>query len=243
MKVTNFELDNKSYKIPVKEFEPESEAELAVIGVHGFAGDKESSVLKRLGEALCERSGALVCFDFPAHGTSSADDSMLRVENCKNDLMTVVDYVKSKYKNAKYAVFATSFGGYITLQCSDMLDDFKLLLRAPAVTMADAFINKIIPVSLDEFREKRQALCGFERLMYVPYDFYDDLATRAVPTPKNETMIIHGTLDDLIEYDAVKKFAESAENIKLISVEGADHRFKRKGDLDAIIDNAILWLF
>ncbi len=50
-------------------------------------GDKESSVPAALGDELSRRNSALLCFDFPAHGDSEAEDGCLRVDNCKNDLL------------------------------------------------------------------------------------------------------------------------------------------------------------
>ena len=144
METRSFLLDSSGGKIPCRAFLPEGEAELAVLGVHGFAGDKESSVLYKLAEALCLRRGALVCFDFPAHGESRAPDSHLRVHRCMEDFLTVADHIRQQFPGCRYGVFATSFGGYITLLCAERIPDFGMVLRAPAVTMAETFIRRII---------------------------------------------------------------------------------------------------
>ena len=123
MKIKEFNIELQKYSIPCKLFTPAEKVKQIIIGVHGFAGDKESSVLAALAEQLVKKNCALICFDFPAHGKSSTPDSFLRVENCIQSLMEVVKYVKNHFPESKYGIFATSFGGYITLVCSEKLKD------------------------------------------------------------------------------------------------------------------------
>lgn len=227
--------------IPCKVFLPEGDPELVVLGVHGFAGDKDSSVLKRLAQALCENRGALVCFDFPAHGESRAEDSQLRVETCMEDFLAAADYVRGTFPGKRYGVFATSFGGYITLQCAEKIPDFQLVLRAPAVTMAETFISTIIPCGKEEFLEQGGAWCGFERKMFVSRAYYQDLLDNPPRIPHVPLLILHGTADDVIPFEAVRAIAESNPNVKLVPFEGADHRFKRKGEIERIVEAAMGW--
>lgn len=237
-----FALQTEDYSIPCKLFTA-GDPEFVVIGVHGFAGDKESSVLAALADRLCRMKGALLCFDFPAHGESAAPDACLRVGNCRRDLLCVVDYVRRNFPDRGYGLFATSFGGYITLLCSEELKDFRIILRAPAVTMARSFMECIVSVTEKEFLEAGGATCGFERKMFVPYEFYRDLLDNSVAVPEEEILIIHGTEDDVIPYEAVKTLAEEHPQVRLISVEGADHRFKGPGECEMIVEKSVQWFF
>ena len=243
MEIKEFGICTERYLIPCKSFMPETTIKKVVIGVHGFAGDKDSSVLSALAEELALNESGLICFDFPAHGKSEASDNLLRVENCMQDLLDVADYVREKYPQKEYGVFATSFGGYITLLCSDKLPEFKIALRAPAVTIANSFVEKIIPVSKVEFINNKGALCGFERKMYVTVDFYEDLLKHEIQIPNEEILVIHGTEDDIVPFADVKNIADKHPNIKLIPIIGADHRFKKKGELERIIESAMKWYF
>lgn len=243
MKIKEFNIELEEFDIPCKLFTPTGNIKKIILGVHGFAGDKESSVLKALAEKLVEKDCALICFDFPAHGKSSAPDSFLRVEKCIQSLMEVVKFVKTHFPESEYGIFATSFGGYITLVCSEELKDFKIVLRAPAITMANSLLSKIIPVPKEQFILDGGSVCGFERKMFVSTMFYEDLLKYQIKIPSEEFLIIHGTEDDIIPYSAVKEFANIHKNIKLIAVKGADHRFKKAGQLMQIVDNTINWLF
>lgn len=64
--VSCFSIPQSRYNISCKLYAPSSEVpRLAVLGVHGFGGDKESSALQALGNVLTAHGGALLCFDFP----------------------------------------------------------------------------------------------------------------------------------------------------------------------------------
>lgn len=225
-----FHIVTPDREICCKAFLPDAEPDLVVLGVHGFAGDKESSVLTRLGKELCRNRGALVCFDFPAHGESAAPDSQLRVENCRADLLKVASFIRTQFPGRRYGIFATSFGGYTALLCADQLRDFRMVLRAPAVTMASTFTDVIIPCTKEEFLARGGARCGFDRKMFVSADFYRDLLENPPVIPDVPLLILHGDRDDVVPFEAVKKIAETCENVELIPFPGADHRFKGEGE-------------
>lgn len=243
MTISSFEIKSESYNIPCKLFEPDETPELIVIGVHGFAGDKESSVLFALAKELCEKGSALICFDFPAHGQSRAKDCELLVSNCKSDLASVIEFVKDKFPKSLYGIFATSFGGYIALLSIRSLSDFSIVLRAPAVKMDKIFLEKIIPVPQEEFINNGGVECGFERKMFVSAKFYNELINNPVNTISKPLMIIHGTKDDIVSYQDILEFCKRNENVTLISIENADHRFKNEGESEQIVKNAMQWYF
>ena len=109
--VSCFSIPQSRYNISCKLYAPSSEVpRLAVLGVHGFGGDKESSALQALGNVLTAHGGALLCFDFPAHGASNAADAQLSVEHCKLDLLAAYACLRERFPKAPTGLFATSFG-------------------------------------------------------------------------------------------------------------------------------------
>ena len=71
------------YEIKCKLFLPESGViKRVILGVHGFAGDKESSMLSRLAESAVLAENALICFDFPEHEESAQSVDSLTIANC-----------------------------------------------------------------------------------------------------------------------------------------------------------------
>ena len=238
MTVTNFSI-HRGYEIKCKLFKPEDGGiDHVVVGVHGFAGDKDSSMLKNLAKSL---SGtALLCFDFPAHGESPADESSFTVKNCMLDLLAVCNWSRENYPNARKAIFATSFGGYVSLLSYDSISDFKFVLRAPAITMADVLLSGVLKMSEDEFKENERVITGFERKIYLPYSFY--LEMRSLPCLLERDfavpmLIIHGDRDDIVPPQVIYEFSRKNSSATLKIIEGADHRFKNRGESEALIES------
>lgn len=240
MLTRNLELVNKGHSIPCKIYLPQEPVRRVVLGVHGFAGDKESSVLRALARALTREGGALVCFDFPAHGHSLADDRLLQVEVCKADLLCVAEFVRRNYPQAELGLFATSFGGYIALLCQDALQDFRQVLRAPALEMARSFAG-CLPCSLEEFRSHGSVWFGYDRKMEVSWAFYQELLAQPAPAPNRPTLLLQGTEDEVVSFDTAQALAQGCPHVTLLPLEGADHRLHSAGERAMVVDAAMQW--
>lgn len=235
-----FSVHTERYDIPCKYMGTGSAVKYIILGVHGFNGDKESSALCALAEKMEKRGGAVVCFDFPAHGESRAQDDALTVENCMADVTELASWCRREYPEADKTVFATSYGGYIALLCSRELCDFRFILRAPAVTMPEHILTDILGLSADEYKEQGCAVCGFERKICLPYSFYEELRRNRV-TDKHfdfPALVIHGDADDIVPPEDIRKFCAENEKFTLSVVKGADHRFKKPGELEQVISLA-----
>ena len=221
--------------------------------LHGFAGDKYSTVIEAVAKDRCRAGFRCVTFDWPGHGDSTADSSMLTIENCLADLDAVVKHLRpaaaavpSGGTPAPLFCFATSFGGYLaTLDYRRHPEHFaRILLRSPALRM-----GKVLRSFLDEDHMRRfqggEALnFGFERPLFLHYDFLEDLETpdhdafRALDgIGCGPIAIIHGDADDVVPVTDSLRFAED-NHLPIRIVKGADHRYKKPGELEQIIDFA-----
>ena len=245
MRTQHFSL-SREYEICCKLFAPDhGDVKNIILGVHGFAGDKESSVLEKLANALSQKQTALICFDFPAHGESPVGEEMLTVENCKKDLCFVMEHITKTYPDANKSVFATSFGGYITLLCAEKLANAKLVLRAPAVTMPKVLLDNVLKITAEDFEKANSIRCGFERPIHLPYSFYNELLQQESILDKkisSPILIIHGNRDDIVPLEDVLAFADAQKEACLEIMDGADHRFKNKGELEKIVEITINYL-
>ncbi len=239
MKTEYFSIKNQ-YEISCKIFLPDDgRIDNVIIGVHGFAGDKESSMLETLAATFCLHNSAVLSFDFPAHGSSHVGEEMLTINNCKNDLCTVLEYVSNEYPNASKSIFATSFGGYITLLCADKLANIPLVLRAPAITMPKVLLENVLKINANDFKTAKYIACGFERPINLPYSFYEDLMSQEVIGSKQiplPILIIHGDCDDIVPLSDIEAFSASQSDVSLKIISGADHRFKNEGEMEAIVN-------
>lgn len=241
MKEEYFNISTGRYPVSCKLYTPGLDVKGIILGVHGFAGDKESSALRALAERCADKGIALLCFDFPVHGASEATEISLTVENCMSDLLDCADWCRREYPGAKKYLFATSFGGYITLLCSQKLADFRIVLRAPAVTMAEHILTELLKTSPEDFKRRKTITCGFERKIELPYGFYQDLQKHGISKYlcDNPLLIIQGDKDGIVPLDDVVSFCAAHKNATLKIIDGADHRFKNPGEIEKVIAAAI----
>lgn len=220
---------------------PEQNA--VVFCLHGFAGDKNSSVIAKLTNQLNHNHIGAITFDWPAHGESDAKFFQLTVENCISDLHTVIKYVKKKYNGPLYC-FATSFGGYLAmiyhLRYPDLFD--RIILRSPALNMGEVFLG-LKPPEIKAALERGETLdFGFEQPLMINIDFYHDLKAHdifhaEVKSP-DKIMIIHGNLDEDVPLADSEDFCKR-NHIKLHIIEGCDHRYKNPGEVEEVIETAL----
>ena len=137
---TLIEIKSKKYNIAAKSYLPDKDTGLKeiIIACHGFAGDKESSAIKLLGEEMIKENIGVLCFDFPGHGESKVDGKTLTINNCIQDINTIEEYIKQNY-SVPISIFATSFGAYITLiNIARNKKIYKnIILRSPAINMSN----------------------------------------------------------------------------------------------------------
>ncbi len=239
-----FDLPDGGAPLRCKRYEPTGAVRRVILGVHGFCGGKDSLALYRLAEEMTGCGTAVVCFDLPAHGASPEQADALSVARCKSDLLRAARWLEQRWPGAERAVFATSFGGYIALQCLDELPGWRVVLRAPAVTMPQVLLELIAEGSAERFRAQGVIRCGFERMMDLPYAFYEDLvrhdiADLAVDRP---ILVFQGDADEVVPPGDVYAFCAARPEMELRVIPGADHRFMGEGQLEQVVRETRAWL-
>lgn len=235
-------LGKNGYNISYNEFIPK-DCNIIIIAMHGFAGDKNSSCIKVLEQKVKEMNIGLIKFDWPGHGESETDGFNLTIDNCLSDLETIISHVKNNYPKANLIAFSTSFGGYLTLLYNYYhKNTFKyIILRSPAIKMYDVMTNAILTTEKNnELKEKKYFNHGFKRNIKVTEEFINQLHdTDLTNLYDNESLtnisIIHGTKDDVAPIDNSIEFVQK-HNCSFYPIEGADHRYKKDGELDKVIE-------
>lgn len=233
------------YLISCKEWICDNPKEV-VIACHGFAGDKESSAISMLAKELLKENKTVITFDLPGHGESKVNGDRLTIDNCLSDFKCIIEYAKGKYPNALFNIFATSYGGYLTLLLDKMDISIKsVILRCPAIKMDKIFIREILEEAKEEFKKKGYAIVGYERKIKVNYSFYESLEKfQLIDIYQNifsKMMIIVGSEDTTAPIYDTKMFADKFE-VPLKIIKGADHRFKNPGELKQVIKYTVDFL-
>ena len=234
-------------QIPCKIFEPGfDEVDQVLIGIHGFGGSKDSTVLAAVAEEMFFYRTAMVAFDFPAHGESPMTSRDLNLHTCIDSLMAAVAYAKEQFPQAaKYGVFASSFGAYIALLAIDDLKEqlgrFKMVLRCPAVRMNKSFL-KIARTDDRGLKKIGRIICGYDRKMELGYSFFEQLQlNNAVADHDMPMLILQGDQDELVDLEDVEFFRLLNGKSRLVMIPGATHRFNHEGDLDMLVDLTRDW--
>ena len=247
MKTENLRLSTP-FDIPVLMYLPDDEANKVVIAVHGLLGSKSSRVTKAVAERLTTQHTVVIAFDLPCHGESQTTERDLTVENCMDALIAVADFAEKRFPHVyDFGIFATSFGAYITLNAADRLQeqlgDYNMVLRAPAVKMADTLL-RVLKVTEAELESKGQVDCGSyaDRVIKISYDFYKDLKAHDVYYDNDRAfMIIHGDKDTFVTHDEIMGYIALNADVVYAPVKNATHTFGNPGDVEKIVGYADMW--
>lgn len=221
---------------------PENNVNEIVIGVHGFAGDKESSVLIALAKELNKQGKGLLTFDLPSHGEND-NTKISNLTECIESIGKVLEYVKNKYLNKPISFFSTSFGAFLILShLSEKHENLhKIILRAPAIFMSEVLENVILPEHRAEVNELKKVVnLGYEKPLLVDDKFLSDLKHNNLDN-KTEILgklyVLQGRLDTTVDPIKNHEFLEKhyLNNYEIFYFEKADHRFKKPGELEQII--------
>ena len=240
----------RTFKIgstPCKAFLPgDGFIESAVLAVHGFSGSKDGSTIDMLARSLCPEGIAVYGFDFPAHGDNPLGGESLSVAACSDALLSTARYVRSEHPRTCKGVFATSFGGYMTLLCLDELDDIldspALVLKAPAVKMAETFERVIVGDRMDLLKRQGYVELGFGRKMNVRRELLDDLKGHDACRAYGRSMLVlHGDSDEVVAPADIDEFVGLNPLAKLVRIPGAGHEFSGEGQTEAVVEAAGAW--
>ena len=230
----------------IKLFTPDDGiVERYVIALHGFAGSMESCAISALAEHLTQHSTAVLTFNYAGHGNDT-QDSLFSVECCKNDFRSMTQYAKNTYPAAQWTgVFATSFGGFLTLNLlNEIPDSVRIVLRAPAVNMPEVFARIVNSEGggMSEYRQSGSVTLGYDHKLSVPYAFYQDLLENDVFRQDfdREMLLIHGDCDDVVLPIDTRAFCSRNPKIIRKEIAGADHRFLES--LGQVMKISVPWL-
>ena len=220
-----------------------------VVFIHGFGGHKDNGAAARFGEVLLSkhRKAALITFDLPCHG----DDvkKKLNFVDCLEYIRMVVADARQRFGTEELYAYATSFGGWLTLNYLHRNGNpfRKLVLRCPAVPMYDVLTTTImVSGDLTRLSRGKDIPVGFDRKVPVGQQFLADLRENDIRRYDyldyaEDILILHGTADEVVPMDAAAAFCEE-QLIEFIPIEGADHRFRHPRAMDQAI-KAILTFF
>ena len=213
---------------------------------HGFGGHKDNKAAERFAKRVLEKNKniAVMTFNWPCHG----DDvhKKLRLEDCDTYVRLILSWVNEQFATPELYVYATSFGGYLFLKyiSETGMPFVKMAFRCPAVNMYEVIQNAIMTDDNWKLINKgKSALVGFDRKIEIDKVFLDslqeaDITKRNYLEQADYLLILQGTKDEIVPFEAVKAFAEN-NVIEFDPIEGADHRFMEQKKMELAISRII----
>lgn len=229
-----FEINKNNQNIRCKlYYDKQHPIEKVVLFGHGFAGHKDNGAAQKFADrVLTKYKGiAVLIYNLPCHGDDVKKKMVL--QDCMTYMSIVLDYIKIEFNTDKIYSYATSFGGYLVLKyIREYGNPFvKIALRCPAVNMAEVLTKTIMKNDeLEMILKGKNVLVGFDRKIEVNRQFLTDLEQSDIQKNDyldyaDDILILHGTKDEVVPFEAGEKFAEN-NLIEFIPVENADHRFQ-----------------
>ncbi len=202
------------YHIPCLHNLSGGEKSVCVIS-HGFGSSKDSPTAGLLAQGLGKYGAGVLAFDFPAHGESPVDGSMLSIRRCMDDLASAEARALELAPGAVICYFASSFGAYINLlylSCRPHRGS-RAFLRSAAVEMP-----KLLHARAPEERAQLSGrgylmldMAGYVRPLKLTREFLADLDAHDLfqlyRKGAAQVAMVHGDRDDVAPLEAAQRFA------------------------------------
>lgn len=212
------------------------------IVMHGFTGNKNSTLLKDISEELKKKGIASVRFDFNGHGQSEGKFEDMTVPNEIDDAKKVYSYVRSLPWAGDIALIGHSQGGVVASMTAGELgsDSVKavVLLAPAAVLREDAIRGNTQGVLYDPLDPPaRVKMPG--RDLYLGADYIRTAFSLPIYETaskyKGPAMMIHGNADHIVPYTYSERYKQIWPSSRLVLLEHFDHGFSQNQLLAAEI--------
>ncbi|MDK2863957.1 MAG: uncharacterized protein PWP37_149 [Thermotogota bacterium] len=210
-----------------------------VVMLHGFTGDHITSAFKfpRLSRRLVERGIATVRFDFRGSGDSEGCFEEMSPLTELEDAKEVLGYIrKQPFYNGMIGIVGYSLGGMVAVLLGPTEPDVtSMCLWSPAVLNLQLFRDHV--KNFDEHLDEE----GFFDVggIRISKKFRDGVmsvdASEELARFQGKVLIVHGTNDESVPFESVRKYAER-NGFCFHAIEGGDHRFSRYEWVEELID-------
>lgn len=205
-----------------------NKSEKLFVAVHGNMSNKEDDSIIIFSEEATSRGYQVLSFDLPEHGERNNEDYECKVQNCIEDLTTIMNYAQSVSNNI--SIFACSMGTYFSLLAYKNNPVQKCLFLSPVVNMERIITNMMtwFTISEDKLKTEKEVSTPIGQTLY--WDYYCYVKENPIVVWDKPTSILYGSDDNLCEFDIVSSFTKRF-NCDLQVMEHGEHYFHSKEQL------------
>jgi pimeloyl-ACP methyl ester carboxylesterase len=204
------------------------QANKLIIAVHGDMSHKEDDVIAIFAECAASKGYRVMSFDLPEHGDRSNTNIPCKVQNCVQDLKTVMDYGRGLSENI--GVFACSIGAYFSLLAYKNVSLRQALFLSPVVDMERIIYNMMswFGISEDKLKTEKEIVTPIGHTLY--WDYFTYVKDNPILTWNTPTAILYGAKDNTCELETVISFAERFKAALQVMEQG-EHYFHTEEQL------------
>ncbi|GAA0077754.1 alpha/beta hydrolase [Clostridium sp. CTA-5] len=198
------------------------------IVVHGNMSNKADDSIIVFAEEATARGYQVLSFDLPKHGDRKDEAYDCKVQNCIQDLNSIMHYTQSLSNNI--SVFACSMGTYFSLLAYKDISLKQCLFLSPVVNMERIIENMMtwFNISENKLKIEKEILTPVGQTLY--WDYYCYVKEHPIVNWNNLTSILYGSEDNLCEFDVISKFAKQFD-CDLQIMKNGEHYFHTKEHL------------
>ena len=226
---------------------PLNEPKGIAVLLHGFGSSKDNKTNNALLPMLLRREIAVLRFDFRGCGESDGRIEDTTVSAGIQDLLAANRWLGTNFpksSNIPLMLFGSSFGGAVAIASSPHMKLRELVLKSPIWDIYDMQLFQRGGWKMAMWKLRGYTFVSGKtktsRLNYSyisdgkNYDLYALAKSAGI-----QTFTVHGTKDEVVPFSQSEK-AEKLDLTKLLAITGADHRYSRAQEFDAMIQACVI---
>ncbi len=205
-------------------------SEKIFVAIHGNMSNKADDVIIVFAEEAVKAGYQVLSFDLPKHGDRKSETTLCKVQNCVEDLNTIMKYSKSLSNNV--SVFGCSIGAYFSLLAYMHEKLRQAMFLSPVVNMESVIINmmKWFDITEEKLMKEKEIVTPIGEVLY--WDYYSYVKKHPIAEWKIPTSILYGSEDNLTDFITISSFSNQFKS-DLEVLENGEHYFHTEEQLSS----------
>lgn len=199
--------------------------------IHGFTGHMEEDHILAVKDAILEANVSVLRVEMFGHGQSEGDFESHTLYKWVSNALSVVEYARTLDFVTDLYLCGHSQGGLLTMLIGGMCpNDFKAIIPISPAWMIPEDCRKgiVLGSSFDPINIPEK-VTSEEGGWWLKGDYIRVAQTIHVEDEinrfKNEVLVIHGDMDEVVPYEYGIKAEKLYNNAKLVPIKNANHCF------------------
>jgi pimeloyl-ACP methyl ester carboxylesterase/NTP pyrophosphatase (non-canonical NTP hydrolase) len=216
-------------------------ARAAIVCAHGMLSSKESDKFQALAERMWREGVACLRFDMSGRGESGGDPSRILYSQETLDVASAVAFVRARGRS-EVALCGSSMGGAVSVLYAALDASVRAVATLAAVSRPGHFARQ-----MPEPERARTLARGYFEYdgVRIHADYLEDAeasdvleAAARLATSGRALLVLHGDADTVVPVEDGRLLAGAGRG-RLVTVEGADHRFSREADFERVLGHLV----